>query len=328
MGKNLHQKKDHPLQKLQKRITSLFTDFKIFDQVYPVVSVEDNFDRLLVPHNHPSRSPSDTYYLDNKEVLRTHTSAHQHQLLRRGNKKFLVVGDVYRKDEIDRNHYPVFHQIEGVCIYPDDEREVEEKLHHHIYDVMSDLFPNMPTRRLKSSFPFTHPSWEYEVFFKQNWLEILGCGIIQPEILKSAEVKGKGWAFGMGLERLAMALYDIPDIRYFWSDDPRTTDQFKDMGDDFKFKPYSLHPSCYKDIAFWLKGEFNTGEFFQMIRDEGQDLIERVVKTDTYTREDGKTSICYRIFYCSMDRTLTNEEIDTIQFRIRKRMSDFNVELR
>lgn len=95
--------------------------FQIFDSLSPIVTVEQNFDELLIPVDHVSRRPSDTYYVDTKRVLRCHTSAHQTALLRKGHDAFLVCGDVYRRDEVDSTHYPVFHQLEGVRVLKDDQ---------------------------------------------------------------------------------------------------------------------------------------------------------------------------------------------------------------
>jgi phenylalanyl-tRNA synthetase alpha chain len=101
-------------------------------------------------------------------------------------------------------------------------------------------------------FPFTEPSFELEVKFNGDWLEVLGCGVIHDDVLIVSGRGGQvGWAFGLGLERLAMILFGIPDIRLFWSEDERFTSQFK-KGIVTKFVPYSKYPLCYKDVSFWL----------------------------------------------------------------------------
>ena len=122
IGRNLHNQKNHPLEIIKNKLYEFFDElskegdynFKKFDNFSPFVSIEDNFDKLLIPKDHPARSKSDTYYVNEKTVLRTHTSAHQNQLLAEGLTDFVIIGDVYRKDEIDKCHYPVFHQIEIV----------------------------------------------------------------------------------------------------------------------------------------------------------------------------------------------------------------------
>lgn len=116
VGANLHNKPKHPLNTIKGIIEDYWRqqspDFCAFDDFSPIVSAFDNFDSLLIPKDHVSRSLSDTYYLDIDTVLRTHTSAHQTTLLKQGYNQFLVTGDVYRRDEIDCSHYPVFHQME------------------------------------------------------------------------------------------------------------------------------------------------------------------------------------------------------------------------
>lgn len=99
--------------------------FQVFDNLPPIVTVEQNFDELLIPPDHVSRQPSDTYYVDDQRVLRCHTSAHQTALLQQGEDRFLVCGDVYRRDEVDSTHYPVFHQMEGVRVLTEAEVSIE-----------------------------------------------------------------------------------------------------------------------------------------------------------------------------------------------------------
>lgn len=127
----LHNQKGHPINIIRQRIQNFFYSsfsnrsgnplFSVYDNLSPVVTLEQNFDSLLVPENHPSRAPSDSYYINQKYMLRAHTSAHQRDLIRSGLDAFLVVGDVYRRDAIDKSHYPVFHQTEGVRLYTEHE---------------------------------------------------------------------------------------------------------------------------------------------------------------------------------------------------------------
>lgn len=120
--------------------------YRIFDSLPPIVTIEQNFDELLIPPDHVSRQPSDTYYVDDRRVLRCHTSAHQTTLLRQGEQRFLVCGDVYRRDEVDSTHYPVFHQMEGVRIFTDEEVstaadvEVFAPLHVHLKTMPCQFF--------------------------------------------------------------------------------------------------------------------------------------------------------------------------------------------
>jgi phenylalanyl-tRNA synthetase alpha subunit len=118
VGKNLHLQPKHPINIIKERIESYWKSrirgIEMFDNLHPLVSTQSNFDSLLIDEGHVSRSRSDTYYYNHNTVLRTHTSAHQTELLSKGLTSFLVTGDVYRRDEIDSSHYPIFHQMEGV----------------------------------------------------------------------------------------------------------------------------------------------------------------------------------------------------------------------
>lgn len=303
-------------------IYEVLDDFVSFDDLNPVVSTYDNFDSLRIPEAHPSRRPSDTFYVDDKHVLRTHTSAHQVDLMRGWFKKFLVTGDVYRKDDIDATHYPVFHQMEGVCITENPDEELKKV----ITGLVAKLFPGKEFRLKSDYFPFTDPSYEVEVKFNDTWLEVLGCGVIHPEVIANASefnplLVGKtGWAFGLGLERLAMILFEIPDIRMFWSEDPRFLSQFKES-EITKFKPFSKHPACYKDISMWIPDGFHQNSLMHVIRETAGDLVEDVKLLDQF-KKDGKESRLYRLNYRALDRSLTNDEINVMQKQIRSRLTD------
>lgn len=340
IGKGLHNKPNHPISIIKQMIYEVLSDFDTFDDLDPVVRIYDNFDALRIPEDHPSRRPSDTYYMDEALVLRTHTSAHQFELLsgmisdRSEGKpnavkyihpafsKFLVTGDVYRKDDIDATHYPVFHQMEGVCITENPDEELKKV----ITGLIAKLFPGREFHLKSDYFPFTDPSYEVEVKFNDSWLEVLGCGVIHPEVIANArkwnsDLEGKtGWAFGLGLERLAMILFEIPDIRMFWSDDPRFLSQFKES-EITKFKPFSKHPACYKDISMWIPDGFHQNSLMHVIRETAGDLVEDVKLLDQF-KKDGKESRLYRLNYRALDRSLTNDEINVMQKQIRSRLTD------
>lgn len=372
IGTNLHLKMHHPLNTIKhiiedywKNTTAATTPnsrntppFVIYDDLSPVVNTHHNFDSLLIPGDHVSRAPSDTYYLNEDTVLRTHTSAHQAELLRQGQRAFLVTGDVYRRDEIDRSHYPVFHQMEGVKIFSDDMMDgavseedkiaiVEKDLKAGLEGMARALFGDLEMRWVDAYFPFTHPSYELEIRFTNNdssegeWLEVLGCGVIQQQILANASVSVKhGWAFGLGLERLAMILFSIPDIRLFWTDDDRFHSQFR-HGEIVTFQPYSKYPPCLKDISFWIGGaegveegalssSFHPNDLNEIVRNIAGDMVECVTLIDEFQHPKTKrVSNCWRISYRSMERSLTNEEVDQFQERIREEVvKKLNVELR
>ncbi|KAJ2832422.1 phenylalanyl-tRNA synthetase alpha subunit, mitochondrial [Coemansia furcata] len=183
--------------------------------------------------------------------------------------------------------------------------------------------PQFPVRWIDAYFPFTSPSWEMEVLFQGEWLEICGCGVMKQEIIDQAGMTDRiGWAFGFGLERLAMLLFGVHDIRLFWSSDPRFAGQFA-PGKINSFRPFSRHPSCTKDVSFWLPTEstFHDNDIMDLVRETAGDLVEGVKLIDSFTHpKTGKGSRCYRINYCSMDRNVTNEEINGVQELVRKRM--------
>jgi phenylalanyl-tRNA synthetase alpha chain len=270
VGRNLHLQPNHPVAIISQLVIDYFNglerNFEVFTGMDPIVTVQQNFDDLLIPETHPARSKSDTYYFDEQTLLRTHTSAHQTEHLREGHNAFLAVGDVYRKDEIDRSHYPVFHQIEGVYIFDEEisEDEMSKDLIGVLIGLCNVLFPECDTRVNDDYFPFTHPSFEVEVLHEGKWIEILGCGIVQPRILEAcapdnnalysdleSKTLKRGWAFGIGLDRLAMILFKIPDIRLMWVEDEKFTSQFE-AGQITQFAPYSVLDPLEKDTSFWI----------------------------------------------------------------------------
>jgi len=337
VGRNLHLRPHHPLNTIKLVIEDFWQDrlqgkLEIVDHLSPIVSTTSNFDSLLIPPDHVSRSKSDTYYLNHQTVLRTHTSAHQSELLQRGLTSFLVTGDVYRRDEIDSSHYPIFHQMEGVRVFEKgiSNDVVLQDLKEGLEGMAQRLFGNVEMRWVDAYFPFTDPSLELEIFYQNQWLEVLGCGVVQPEILQRAGITDhSAWAFGLGLERLAMVLFDIPDIRLFWSEDERFHSQFTSR-DITKFVPYSKYPMCYKDISFWIPENFHVNDFNEGVRNLAGDWVERVELIDDFVHpKTQKQSHCYRICYRSMDRSLTNEEVDLIQKQVREYAeSQLGVELR
>jgi phenylalanyl-tRNA synthetase alpha chain len=351
IGKNLHLKPKHPLNIIKTVIEDYWntrSSFVTRDDLDPIVSTQNNFDSLLIQPDHVSRSKSDTYYFDKDTVLRTHTSAHQTTLLKEGIDRFLVTGDVYRRDEIDSSHYPIFHQMEGVRMFSEDEfaeagalsmsdkeKIVEQDLKDGLEGMAKKLFGDVEMRWVDAYFPFTDPSYELEIYFNDEWLEVLGCGVVHKDIVKSVERGNQlGWAFGLGLERLAMVLFSIPDIRLFWSEDERFHRQFQ-SGDIVTFEPYSKYPPCFKDISFWtseqgLEPSFHPNDLNEVVRDVAGDLAEKVELIDEFKHpKTNRISNCFRISYRSMDRSLTNEEIDSIQEGVRQNVvTKLGVELR
>ncbi|KAK1289226.1 hypothetical protein QJS10_CPB18g00059 [Acorus calamus] len=289
LGMQLHRRDNHPIGILKNAIYDYFDEshggkFVKFDDLCPIVDVKKNFDDVLVPDDHVSRSYNDTYYVDASTVLRCHTSAHQADLLRSGHTHFLVTGDVYRRDSIDSTHYPVFHQMEGVRVFSPDEwlasgvdatSYAAMDLKKTLEGLAQHLFGAVDMRWVDTYFPFTSPSFELEIYFQEKWMEVLGCGVTEQEILKrSGKIDNVAWAFGLGLERLAMVLFEIPDIRLFWSTDQRFTSQVFTFG-SVPLKTYL--PDGDIDLTVLSENQTLKDTWATMLRD----LLEREEKSQT-----------------------------------------------
>jgi len=207
----------------------------------------------------------------------------------------------------------------------------ELDLKNTLQKLFEDLFGESTEMRwVDAYFPFTHPSWELEVKHEGEWMEMLGSGIMEQGILVNGGAPDKiGWAFGLGLERIAMKLFDIPDIRLFWSEDERFLNQFK-CGPDVKFKPFSKYPPTYKDVSFWINDAFMQNDLFEVIRSVAGDYVEEMQLVDSFSHPSTKrTSHCYRITYRAMDKTFTDEEINSIQDQVRNAIcKELSVDLR
>jgi len=332
IGKNLYLQKNHPICIVKNKIHDFFGDEyakPIFEN--PVVSIQNNFDELLIPADHPGRKETDTFYTSKNSVLRTHTTAHQTELLKRGIRKFIVTGDVYRRDTIDASHFPVFHQVEGVNILGDVSNEV---VIEHLKDTLSGLIRHLfgndvKYRFVDEYFPFTEPSFEVEVEYHGREMEVLGSGVIHKQIMKNCGLEGQnGWAFGMGLERLAMIFFDIPDIRYFWTKDERFLNQFK-VGEFTKFQPYSKYPAITRDISMWVPEGFEDNYFYDQVRDIGKNIVEEVSLGETFTHPSTlKVSKLFHLSFRSLERTLTGEEVDEMLNQIKDGVIQKGCEIR
>lgn len=333
----LHNQQNHPLSIIKNAIYGYFRELPEFqhltvhDDLPNIVTTKANFDDLLIPSEHPSRRKSDTYYVNENHVLRSQTSAHQCELLEQGNRSFLVSGDVYRKDEIDRCHYNVFHQMEGVLIIPhtthQDVELAEQNLKRILSGLVEFMFPSCEYRFNPDYFPFTEPSFEVEVMFGGKWLEILGCGVIHRTILNRLKIQEVGWAFGFGLERMAMILFGIVDIRLFWTDSPKFTSQFNESM-NFKsitFKPYSNLDSISRDVSFFIQsdqldikddGTFewtNINNFFDLVREICGDNIENVMLSDKfYNKKLNKYSHTFRLIFSPNSDITNSAEFTTL----------------
>ncbi len=333
---DLTKKANSPVKILFDQIISL-PRFKNFDLVdFPrIVTVEQDFDLLNTPANHPSRKETDTYYVDENHVLRTQMTVmwsfylKDKDILKKleteGEIGALSTGIVFRKDEIDRHHYPAFHQIDGLYVCKRSKKVITQKdLEEVQVDMAKSIFGDaIEYKFLVDTFPFTDPSVEMDMKFRGEWMEVNGAGLVHPQVLKNFGLDPEiynGWAFGFG-DRLAMVKMGIPDIRILWSEDSRITSQFKDINSTFK--EISKYPAVVRDISFVVDKSVTLNNYYEIIRDEAENLIEEVKLIDTFENEKkfgpGKISHTFRITYRSLDRTLTNDEINRIHDAIVKK---------
>jgi phenylalanyl-tRNA synthetase alpha chain len=219
----------HPVTRTLRDIEQLFLNvgFEIADGP----EIEDNyhnFEALNIPDYHPARAMHDTFYIDADRLLRTHTSNVQIRYMKQHQPPIAIIapGRVYRCDS-DMTHTPMFHQVEGLLI---DERVTFADLKGLLQDFIRNFFnKDLQVRFRPSYFPFTEPSAEVDIMGQNGWLEILGCGMVHPNVLKNVGIDSErytGLAFGMGVERLAMLKYGIDDLRMFFENDIRFLEQF------------------------------------------------------------------------------------------------------
>ena len=219
----------HPVSKTINDICNFFEKMGFDIEAGPEAEVDYyNFEALNVPDDHPAKDMHDTFYLNNSGLLRTHTSPVQIRTMEKSEAPHRIIcpGKVYRKDS-DLTHTPMFHQIEGLVV---EEGASFAQLKGLLNDFLEDFFGEEVELRFRPSyFPFTEPSAEVDIRWKKNWLEVLGCGMVHPNVLKGVGVDTKkysGFAFGLGVERMAMLKYDIPDLRAFFENDIRFLEQF------------------------------------------------------------------------------------------------------
>ncbi len=222
----------HPINNMKNFLLDFLVSigFEVIDG--PEVESElYNFDMLNIKKTHPARQMHDTFYVENKKnVLRTHTSSVQVRgmLKRKPPFAFISAGKVYRKDD-DATHLPMFHQVEGILV---GENVKFSELKDLIFQIIFHLFGEDVKLRFRPSyFPFTEPSAEVDILSEDGkWLEILGCGIVNPIVLDNCGINSKkfsGLAFGLGIERMAMIKHEVKDIRDFYKSNLNFLKQFK-----------------------------------------------------------------------------------------------------
>ncbi len=219
----------HPITRTLHRIETLLE--RIGFEVLEGPEIEDkyhNFEALNIPEKHPARAMHDTFYFADGRLLRTHTSSVQIRIMQKSEPpfRFISPGRVYRCDS-DMTHTPMFHQVEGLVV---DVAVTFAELKGLLIDFLENFFERELRIRFRPSyFPFTEPSAEVDIMGENGWLEVLGCGMVHPNVLKNVDIDPErymGLAFGMGVERLTMLYYNVDDIRLFFDNDLRFLKQF------------------------------------------------------------------------------------------------------
>jgi phenylalanyl-tRNA synthetase alpha chain len=220
----------HPVTRTLERIESLFHSIGFDVAQGPEIESDFyNFTALNIPENHPARAMHDTFYVDAQHMLRTHTSPVQVHYMETNQPplKIIAPGRVYRVDS-DATHSPMFHQVEGLWV---DEDVSFANLKGVVQDFLQRFFErdDLQVRFRPSFFPFTEPSAEMDMSWNGGWLEIGGCGMVHPNVLKHVNIDSEkyiGFAFGLGVERLAMLRYGVNDLRLFFENDLKFLKQF------------------------------------------------------------------------------------------------------
>ncbi len=323
-----------PIYELVERIKKVLVQegFDIID-IPEIVPASVSFDLFNFAPDHPNRSKSDTYYVNDKNILRTHDTVFWYYYLNLPEIKArianhesmgtLCYGKVYRKDEIDRHHMNIFHQMGGWYIQPDEKGMLQlDDLKNVLSEIVKTVFGQDTVYRFNEDvFPYTDPSLEVEIQVSGKWVEVLGGGMPKKSVLANMGVTGyNGWAYGFGLERLAIISMDLPDIRLLWSGDERVNKQLV-LGEPF-VEP-SKYPPIVRDISFIVDKSFIPNDYFDLVRDIAENLVEDVNLIDKYENEakfgKNKLSYAYRITYGSVDRTLTNEEVNKVHKKLEEK---------
>ncbi|MCP9931325.1 phenylalanine--tRNA ligase subunit alpha [Cyanobium sp. AMD-g] len=219
----------HPLQSTVEEIVDIFAGLGYRVSEGPEIETDHyNFTALNIPEHHPARDMQDTFYLGGDRLLRTHTSPVQIRHLEANPPPVRVIapGRVYRRDAVDATHSPVFHQVEVLAL---DEGLDFSHLRGTVTTFLQQFFGDLPVRFRASYFPFTEPSAEVDVQWRGRWLEVMGCGMVDPAVLEGLGLDPERWsgfAAGLGVERFCMVRHGIDDIRRLFSSDLRFLEQF------------------------------------------------------------------------------------------------------
>ncbi len=230
-GRGQHAGGLHPITRTLERIEEFFGQVGFEIATGPEVETDyHNFEALNIPGHHPARAMQDTFYFADGTLLRTHTSPVQIRVMTDSQPPIRIIapGRVYRCDTPDMTHAPMFHQVEGLMVGED---VSFAHLKGMVMDFLRHFFEeDLDVRFRPSYFPFTEPSAEVDIRGQSGWLEVMGCGMVHPQVLENVNIDSErytGFAFGMGAERLAQLRYGIDDLRLFFDNDLRFLEQFR-----------------------------------------------------------------------------------------------------
>ena len=343
-------KDDHSLGMLYRQITDTVRGVHPLSvvRVYrrtPIVSVTDNYDRLLIPQNNISRSSTYTHYVDSEHVLQTHTSAQIPQILRElaedtswNDVVILVPGLAYRRDVSDKKHVSQVHMLDVWRVVRNGAKSLgRDDLLALVNAVAEAAAPGWQLRIEDSPHPYTDGGIEVNATNHDRDIEILECGLIKPQILRDAGLDPSthnGWALGMGLDRLVMTLKDIPDVRYLRSSNPRIAAQMHDLT---PYHEVSLQPAIRRDMSYSVPATYVEEDISADIRAGLGDYVDALESVeilsettyknlaDTVKERLGITksqkNVLVRITLRHLDRTITNQEADDIYKSVYKRIN-------
>lgn len=334
---DLTREANSPLHAVISAVLSLdcFARFDII-KTPEIISPRVVFDLFNFPTDHSARSASDTYYVDDNHILRPHTSMMwkyyfdideaREKLNKNGLVGALSYGKIYRRDEIDWQHSNVSHQFDGLFVC---DKSIADIKQADLEDVCREatgalLGENRREQVLVDTFPYTDPSIEFQIQWDDDqWVEVNGAGIVHPQVLENLNIDSQnynGWAFGFGVDRLAMLKMRIPDIRLLRSQDPRVTSQLADFNKIYE--PVSKYPPVIRDISFIVeKDKYDLNGYYELVREVvGGDYVEEVELLDKYENEEkfgtGKISYTFRVMYRHLEKTLTSEEVNALHEKL------------
>ena len=313
----------------------------------PIVTVADNYDNLLIAADNISRSSTYTHYVDNKHVLRTHTTAQIPGILRElaatrkdwNDVVILLPGLAYRRDVTDKKHVGQVHMLEMWRIVKTgkDKPIIKDDLLKVVKGVANTAAPGWKLRIIDSPHPYTKQGFEVNAVLGDRDIEILECGLINDQILENAGFDSSeysGWALGMGLDRLVMTLKDISDVRYLRSTNPKIAAQMKDLE---KYHEVSSQPAIQRDMSYGVPTSYVEEDVNEDIREalgDKQNILESVEILSETAYEDlpqkiqerlgissNQKNVLVRITLRHLERTLENKEANKIYSDIYKKIN-------